>query len=114
MKALLVALCGLIAWGSGAFAQSGSVNFTSTPVVVGTSSTQVGGAHSRRHLELLSQSATATIYCTLDGGAAVAADTAGQITILPRSGLAWATGMIPSNAINCIATGAATPLTIIE
>jgi hypothetical protein len=114
MKALLFALCGLIAWATGAFAQTGSVNLTSTAVVVGTSSAQAGGAHNRRHLELLNQSATATIYCTMDGTAAVATPTAGQLTLLPLSGFAWGSGVIPANALNCIASGASTPLTIVE
>lgn len=113
LKHLVVAVL-LLACPTVALAQSGSVNLVATPVLVGTSSAQVGGSHNRRHLELLSQSASATIYCTMDGTAAVATPTAGQLTIPPLSGFAWATGLIPSNAINCIATGAATPLTIVE
>jgi hypothetical protein len=105
--------CALLAPLASAFAQS-SVSFSSTPITVGTSSAQAGSAHQRRHLEVLNQSATATVYCTLDGGTAVAAPTAGHITLPPLSGFVWGTGIVPANALNCIATGATTPVTIVE
>jgi hypothetical protein len=111
-KSILIMLA--VMWAGAAMAQTNSAPFAASPASVGTSSAQVSSAHTRRHLEFQNQSGTATIYCTLDGSAAVGGPTAGQITLPPLSGYAWGTGLVPANAINCIATGAATPLTILE
>ncbi|MGH9307700.1 MAG: hypothetical protein ACRD0I_12575, partial [Acidimicrobiales bacterium] len=85
-----------------------------TAVTVGASSASVIGVGQRYYLALLNQSATATIYCNFDATAAVASATAGQLTISPLSGYVWDTGKIPSNNINCIASAASTPMTVLQ
>jgi hypothetical protein len=75
----------------------------------------------RNFLGIYNQSATATVYVAFDM-AALAAATAGQITLLPISGanvswFAWGPGdgqALPSGAINMIASAGGTPVTIIE
>jgi hypothetical protein len=78
-------------------------------------------AKARNFLGIYNQSTTATVYVAFDA-AAVAAATAGQVTLLPITGanvswFAWGPGdaqALPSSAINIIASAAATPVTIIE
>jgi hypothetical protein len=107
--------CALLTLASAALAQTGARPYTKVAVTVGTGSARVlNQNNSRTHLELYNQSATATIYCTVDGTAAVAAATAGQITIPPLAGQVWGTGQLPSNEFNCIATASSTPLTILQ
>jgi len=89
-------------------------SLTSHGVTVGTSSGTASNPNPRKHLELLNQSTTATIYCTIDGSTPVAAATANQITIPPLGGIAWAEGTIPANKVTCIASAASTPLTVLE
>jgi hypothetical protein len=74
----------------------------------------------RTYLGIQNQSTTATIYIAFDT-AAVAAATAGQITLGPLSAAAsmpssavWNVPNVPGNAINIIASAAATPVTILE
>jgi hypothetical protein len=105
--------CALLILAAPAWAQTNSAQFAAHSQTVTTSPAQADQAQTRRHLELLNQSTTATIYCTLDGSNPVASATAGQITLPPLGGSAWASGLIPSNQIICIATASA-PLTIME
>lgn len=98
-----------------AMAQISSTRAVSTnAVTIGGSPVTVSAAHGRTLLELLNQHAANTVYCTLDGSTPVAAATANQITIPPLSGYIWSTGVIPSNGIQCVASGAGTVFTEIE
>ncbi len=96
-------------------AQSSSQNLSTVSAIVTGSSTRVSNAKARRHLEFVNQSPTDTIYCTMDGTAAVASPTAKQLTFLPNGGgFSWTTGVIPANEFNCVSSGTSSPLTIIE
>ncbi len=100
---------------TGAFGQSSSQNLSTVSATVTGTSTRVSNAKARRHLEFVNQSPTDTIYCTMDGTAAIASPTAKQLTFLPNGGgFSWTTGVIPSNEFNCVSTGSSSPLTIIE
>lgn len=81
---------------------------------VGASSGTVDGERLRSFLQLFNQSSTATIYCLFGTASAVAAPTAGQITLSPLGSVSWTFGLVPSNAIQCIASASSTPLTILE
>jgi hypothetical protein len=113
MRRVALIACMLAISGS-AFAQSSSRDLSSKGATVGTSPSTVSSEHARTHLELSSQSKTAYIYCTIDGSVPVAAPTANQITLAPLAEKWWTIGVIPSNAINCIADTASTPLTTVE
>ena len=51
-----------------------------------------------------------TIYCSFGGTATVAG--AGTVSIAPGQYVVWESSYAPRDAIDCIATGASTPLTI--
>jgi hypothetical protein len=106
--------CALLIPALSAWGQTISGLIVVTPVTVGTGSAQASGSHLRTYLALLNVSTTATVYCTLDGSAALATATAGQITLLPSSGFVWSGGKVPTNQINCIASASSTPFTILE
>lgn len=110
----LIAFLAALFCASAALAQQSTVSFNVVALTVGTTSATVSSGHDRRHLEFQNQSPTATIYCTMDGTAAVATPTAKQLTFPPLGGYVWASAIIPSNAFNCIATASGTPLTLIE
>jgi hypothetical protein len=114
MIRVILLACAIVVTAMAAWGQTVSGPMIIAPATVGTGSAQVSGSHLRTYLGLFNQHATATIYCTLDGTAAVAAATAGQITLGPLGNITWAGSKVPSNAINCIASGASTPLTIME
>lgn len=72
----------------------------------------------RSYLGIFNQSATATVYIAFDT-AAVAAATAGQITLLPVSGanksfVEFSGQEAPNGAINIIASASSTPVTVID
>ena len=71
----------------------------------------------RPYLGVFNQSVTATVYVAFDAPA-VAAATAGQITLLPvvganKSSIEFTGAECPSGAVNIIASAAATPVTVI-
>jgi hypothetical protein len=78
---------------------------------IGTTSAQVlaPGAASV-FLDINNDSVTATIACNFGGAAAITG--AGSITIPPLSSRTWGGSFVPSDAVNCIASAAATPATI--
>jgi hypothetical protein len=90
-----------------------------TAVTAGIASAVVSGAHPRRYLGIFNQSTTATVYVAFDRPA-VAAATAGQLTLLPLttppgfSSAEWNGPFVPGNQINAIASAAATPVTVVE
>lgn len=88
-----------------------------TPVTAGAADVVASPAKPRRFLAIYNGSTTATVYVAFDV-AAVAAATAGQITLPPTGGMAgmvqWAGEFVPANAIHVIASAAATPVTILE
>ena len=61
-------------------------------------------------LDLVNQSATATIACAF--GAPAVLNGAGSITIPPLWHRSWEGSFVPTDAVNCIASAAATPATI--
>jgi hypothetical protein len=97
---------------------SGPANVTA--VTAGIASAVVSAAHQRRYLAISNQSTTATVYVAFNVPA-VAAPTAGQLTLLPIttppgvSSVVWdGSAFVPANSINIIASAAATPVTVIE
>jgi hypothetical protein len=64
-------------------------------------------------VKVLNQSTSDTIRCRW-GATAIAADTAGQYTILPYSGYIWDASDPPplNQALNCISSGASTAATV--
>jgi hypothetical protein len=96
-----------------AFAQLSPSLITTIAVSVGMSHGQVSGQHFRSYLSLINVSATATIACRLDGTAAVIG-AAGTIPLPPLAAYNFDGGVIPGNAIDCIASAPSTPLTVLE
>jgi hypothetical protein len=92
-----------------------------TAVTAGIANTVASAAKPRRYLGIFNQSTTASVYVAFDVPA-VAAATAGQITLEPvsatgpgASSVQWASdGFVPGNGINIIASAAATPVTVME
>jgi hypothetical protein len=82
------------------------------PVTIGTSSGQAlaGSALGRRFLAIDNESVTATVACAF--GATAALNTAGSWTIPPGMTRTWNGSFVPSDTVNCIASAAATPVTI--
>lgn len=113
LRRVFLALVLVYNYSSGSYAQI-SAHITSTAVTVGATSIVVSQAKTRGYLGLSNQSPTATIYCTLDGTAAVAVATAKQITLFPNGSFIWEAGVIPNNPFNCIASAGGTPLTVLE
>lgn len=99
---------------------SGTFSATSTPTnasgayssaTVGTSSAQVLAASTAKTLlDIVNESTTATIACAL--GATAVINGAGSITIPPGWHRSWEGSFVPSDAVNCIASGASTPISI--
>lgn len=86
---------------------SGSV----AAATVGTSSTQLlPPASSRKFLAIDNESTSAAIACAL--GTTAAINTAGSFTIEPGWTRTWSGSFVPSDAVNCIATVGATPVTV--
>jgi hypothetical protein len=82
----------------------------------------VSASRMRNYLGIFNQSTTATVYIAFDT-AAVAAATAGQLTLGPLvassipASFVWDGGNsqnVPTQAINMIASAGSTPVTIIE
>jgi hypothetical protein len=63
------------------------------------------------YVRLASQSATAIVRCAF-GTAAVAADTAGQETILPYASQTYEGTYVPTDVIHCISSANSTPFTV--
>jgi hypothetical protein len=92
-----------------------------TAITAGLANTVASAAKPRRYLGIFNQSTSATVYVAFDTPA-VGAATAGQITLEPvsatgpgASSVQWqGDGFIPGNAINIIASAAATPVTVME
>lgn len=93
-------------------------------ITAGVTNIVASPARARDSLSVLNQSTTATVYIAFDTPA-VAAATAGQITLGPigASGqdpsgtvaiFRGPMNTVPWNAINIIASAAATPVTILE
>lgn len=84
---------------------------TYSPVTVGTSSAQALAAGSaNKFLDIMNESATATIACAF--GATAVINGAGSITFPPGWHRSWEGTFVPTDAVNCIASGASTPATI--
>jgi hypothetical protein len=88
-------------------------------LTIGATNVVASVARPRRFLGIFNQSTTATVYIAFDKPA-VAAATAGQLTLEPISATgSGATGFqwidfVPDNQINLIASAVATPVTLIE
>lgn len=89
-----------------------STTGSAAAVTVGTSSAQAlpPAALSRRFLAIDNESPTATVACAF--GAAAAISSAGSFTIPPQNTRTWDGTFVPSDAVNCIASAGATPVTI--
>lgn len=81
-------------------------------VTVGTTSSQAlaAAAGIRRFLAIDNESMTAAIACAFGGAAAL--NTAGSWTIPPGMTRTWNGTFVPSDAVNCIASAAGTPVTV--
>lgn len=87
---------------------------TYSGATVGTAHAQVLAAgQASVYLMLANPSAagTNTIYCRFDGTNAVV-NAAGTVPIAPGQINTWESNAVPLTAIDCISTGASTPLTI--
>jgi hypothetical protein len=87
------------------------------PITAGVGNIVALGVRPHEYLGIFNQSITATVYVAFDT-AAVAAATAGQITLLPvvganKSSVEFTGNSVPNGAVNVIASAAGTPLTII-
>jgi hypothetical protein len=82
------------------------------PVTVGTSSATAlaNSVLGRRFLAIDNESVTATVACAF--GATAALNTAGSWTIPPGMTRTWNGSFVPSDAVNCIASAAGTPVTL--
>lgn len=87
-----------------------SVTGSVTGVNVGTTSAQVLAAAPRQLLALDNESTTATVACAF--GAVAAINTKGSFTLPPGVTRTWNSYPVPADAVNCIASALATPLTI--
>lgn len=96
----------------GVTATPASAAATTTSVSVGVSSAQALAGGTRKYLSLANQSATAVVACALAGTAVLNA--AGSLTLPPYSSYTWESSYVPSDAVNCIASAATTPLTIVS
>lgn len=85
---------------------------TSTAVTVGVASALALAAGGRDYLALINVSGSAFVSCNF-GGAAVL-NGAGSITLSPYQSFTWESSFAPNDAINCIASAAATPFTILS
>lgn len=87
------------------------------PITAGAANTVAVPMQQRQYLGVFNQSATATVYVAFDV-AAVAAATAGQITLQPAtatniSSVQFIGPGTPFSAVNIIASAAATPVTVV-
>jgi Zn-dependent alcohol dehydrogenase len=89
-----------------------STTGSTTAVTVGTSSAQALAAavSVRRFLAIDNESTTAAVACAF--GATAALNTAGSWTIPPGMTRTWNGTFVPSDAVNCIAGAAGTPVTV--
>jgi hypothetical protein len=84
---------------------------TYSSVTVGTSSAQALAAGSAsKFLDIMNESASATIACAF--GATAVINGGGSITFPPGWHRSWEGSFVPTDAVNCIASGASTPATI--
>ena len=97
-----------------AMAQTASRVLVTAGATLGASPLIVSNSKNRTHLELLNQSPSATVFCTIDGSTPTATPTANQISIPPLGGFVWTSGVIPTNTVICLASGTGTPFTTIE
>jgi len=79
--------------------------------------TALGIPRASSYVGIFNQSVSATVYVAFDA-AAVAAATAGQVTLLPVSGanksfVEWYGDAIPRGILNIIASAGSTPVTVI-
>jgi hypothetical protein len=101
----------LLLFGSrAALADNVSASGSQQAASVGTSPSTVLAARNRGMLVLDNESATATIACAF--GATPALNTAGSWTLPPGTTRSWAGPLVPNEALECISSASATPLTI--
>jgi hypothetical protein len=82
-----------------------------TAATIGTASAQVIAATTaRKVLAIHNQSATATVSCAF--GTTALAGAAGSWDIPPQQTLTWSESFVPPDAVNCLASAAATPVTV--
>jgi len=84
---------------------------TVTPVTVGVASAQaLAASTATKYLFIQNVSTTANIACNFGGTAAL--NTAGSFMLVPNQSRTFEGSFVPSTVLNCIASAAATPLTI--
>lgn len=83
-----------------------------TAATVGTSSGQASAARQRKFLMLANPSATSTVW--IGFGVTAVASGPGCIALPPGTNIKFDQTYVPSDQINAIASGASSPLTIIE
>lgn len=80
------------------------------PCTVGVASAQcLAAGLATTHLQIQNNS-TATVACNVNGAAALNSATSFQLTPGQSSNWGGATGWVPTGALNCIASAAASPL----
>jgi len=88
---------------------NGSSNYAAA--TIGASSTSVlASATVRYFLSITNQSAVNNVACNLGGTAVI--NGAGSIDIPPGWQLVWEGTYVPLDAVNCIASGSSTPITV--
>lgn len=92
--------------------QPNSKTSSVTAATVGTSSKQIlpPAPTGRILLAIDNESTSATIACAL--GSTAALNSAGSFTIPAESTRVWDGNFVPSDAVDCIADGASTPVTL--
>lgn len=115
-------LLGSPAWAQATKGSPSSLNAYTEPstgttafsgATVGTTHGQVLGAGQVSVYLFLGNPSAAggnTVYCRFGGTATVAG--AGTISIAPGQSYTWESSYAPRDAVDCVATGASTPLTI--
>lgn len=78
----------------------------------GTTAAQALAASSRRFLAIDNESTTATISCTFGTTLTAGINAAGSFTIPPGNTRTWGNTFVPAAAVWCVASAAATPVTI--
>ena len=88
---------------------SGAGNYAAATIGV-ASAQAVAASTATVFLDLVNESATATIACAF--GAPAVLNGAGSITLPPLWHRSWEGSFVPTDAVNCISSVAATPATI--
>ena len=92
---------------------SRAINVTAATINTGAAQSVLSQNQGRPYLAILNQSNTASIACSF-GTTTPTLNGAGSLTLLPNAGYVWDVGMVPNDAMKCVASADATPLTVYQ